>query len=76
MNKQESVAVGQAIVELFSLKQNKDTSRYNTTWGSKTVEGIGRCVERIVREAAHTIDTTEQPKQVYVIEPEDAVVHI
>lgn len=41
--------VGEQIIEMLSLTKNKN-GRYNTSWGDKTVEGLGRCAQRIVVE--------------------------
>ncbi len=45
--------MGRNMVDLFGLKPLKefeDSVRYDTSWGTKTLEGVGRCVLRIVRE--------------------------
>lgn len=45
------IKVGSEIINLLNLKplkSNKD--RYCTTWGDKTIQGIGACVLRIVEE--------------------------
>jgi len=42
-------ALGKAIVGLFDLRSDK-TGRYKTTWGTKTLEGLGRCIIRLVEE--------------------------
>lgn len=44
-----SVAVGQKISELLSLKFGKD-GRTKTTWGTKSIQGLGACITRIVEE--------------------------
>jgi hypothetical protein len=49
LSEQQARKVGEQIVEMLSLTKNKD-GRYNTSWGSKTVEGLGRCAQRIVVE--------------------------
>lgn len=46
----QAVIIGQRVVDMFGLKKN-DINRYKSDWGEKTIEGLGRCVERIVREA-------------------------
>jgi len=50
MTDEEAINVGNVIIQLFGLKVDKKTARVNTTWGDKTILGIGRCVERIVDE--------------------------
>lgn len=48
--------LGEKIVELFKLKKlRQDTNKYGisyykTSWGNKTLEGIGNCVFRLVEE--------------------------
>lgn len=53
MPEDKATIAGQAIVDLFGLKPlpNKDKTikQYHTTWGKKTLSGLGRCVERIAR---------------------------
>lgn len=44
-----SVAVGQKISELLELKFGKD-GRTKTTWGTKSIQGLGACITRIVEE--------------------------
>ena len=44
-----SVAVGQKVSELLNLKFGKD-GRTKTTWGTKSVQGLGACITRIVEE--------------------------
>ena len=49
----EYIKLGYAIVKLFDLKPIKkgsDKGRYNTTYGTKTVIGIGATVARILEE--------------------------
>lgn len=49
LSEQQARKVGEQIIEMLSLTKNKE-GRYNTSWGSKTVEGLGRCAQRIVVE--------------------------
>jgi hypothetical protein len=44
-----SVAVGQKISEFLALKFGKD-GRTKTTWGTKSIQGLGACITRIVEE--------------------------
>lgn len=46
----QAVIIGQRVVDMFGLKKN-DINRYKSDWGEKTIEGLGRCIERIVRES-------------------------
>ena len=46
----EARKVGERFVDMLGLTKNK-AGRYTTTWGDKTLEGLGRCVQRIVEEA-------------------------
>lgn len=43
-----AVTIGQRVAEFLNLKF-KD-SRTNTSWGTKSIEGLGKCIERIVEE--------------------------
>ena len=43
-----SVAIGYEVSNLLSLKFRD--GRTNTTWGTKTIQGLGACIERIVEE--------------------------
>lgn len=45
----QSENIGQAVIELLNLKLNKDTSRYDTSIGNKTVLGLGRTIKRIAQ---------------------------
>jgi hypothetical protein len=49
LSEQQARKVGEQIIEMLCLTKNKD-GRYNTSWGSKTVVGLGRCAQRIVVE--------------------------
>ena len=42
--------LGQELVYMFDLPR-LENGRYNTTWGDKTYEGLGRCVARLVQDA-------------------------
>jgi hypothetical protein len=46
--------LGKKVVELFNLKEDKsekyNPKRYKTSWGNKTMEGVGQCVFRLVEE--------------------------
>ena len=50
-----NVMVGQKIAELLGLKVNK-LGRMNTSWGTKTILGLGACIVRIVEESKATIN--------------------
>jgi len=47
---EKAVKIGQEVAKLLPLKFGKD-GRTQTSWGTKSLEGLGRCVERIVYEA-------------------------
>lgn len=51
-------AIGQAVGELLSVKFNKTDGRCKTSWGTKTVQGLGASIMRIVEE--HTDRLTEE----------------
>lgn len=46
------IAIGQKVLDLFRLSVGK-TGRINTTWGNKTVQGIGACIQRISEEQTY-----------------------
>lgn len=46
--------LGAGLAELLYLKKDRTTGRYATTYGTKSDEGLGRTVARIVREALDT----------------------
>ena len=50
LNEQQAKEIGERVAELFFLKPNKK-GEYETSWGSKTLVGLGRVIERIVRES-------------------------
>ena len=50
LTERQSVVAGQRIVEMLQLTKT-ESGRYNTTWGEKTVEGLGRCFQRVIEEA-------------------------
>lgn len=62
-----ALEVGKQIAELFNLKADKD-GRYNTSFGTKTAVGLGRCVERVMHDATmncdELLDKTEQQKAI------------
>ncbi len=43
------VAIGYEVSQLLNLKFGKD-GRTKTSWGTKSVEGLGACIQRIVEE--------------------------
>jgi len=47
-------AMGAAIADLLHLKKDRATGRFNTTYGTKSAEGLGRTVARVVREFNQT----------------------
>jgi hypothetical protein len=49
------VAIGQRVVELLNLKVGKELGQLKTTWGSKTVRGLGAVITRIVEEEEHRL---------------------
>lgn len=55
----QAARIGQQVANLFSLKAD-ERGRYETSWGSKTVEGIGRIVERIQKESL-IVDSVAKP---------------
>jgi hypothetical protein len=47
-------ALGNAIAELLHLKKERATGRFNTSYGTKSAEGLGRTVARIAHEFNQT----------------------
>jgi len=43
------VAIGYEVAQLLNLKFGKD-GRTKTSWGTKSVQGLGACITRIVEE--------------------------
>ena len=43
------VAIGYKVAQLLNLKFGKD-GRTKTSWGTKSVQGLGACITRIVEE--------------------------
>lgn len=43
------VAIGHEVSKLLNLKFGKD-GRTKTTWGTKSIQGLGACISRIVEE--------------------------
>lgn len=43
--------LGEGIAELLHLKKSREDGRYNTAFGTKSAEGLGRTVARIVKES-------------------------
>ena len=43
-------ALGAAIAELLHLKKSRTDGRYSTSYGTKSAEGLGRTVARLVHE--------------------------
>ena len=41
--------IGLQIIDFFQLDKNPD-GRYDTSWGDKTLEGLGASITRIVKE--------------------------
>ena len=44
------VAIGYEVSQLLSLKFSKAEGRTKTAWGTKSVQGLGACIARIVQE--------------------------
>lgn len=49
-----SVAIGYEVGRLLNLKFNK-TGKTNTYYGNKTIEGLGACIEEIVKDQTERI---------------------
>ena len=45
--KEKIESIGRSIVDLFDLKKNQSNGRYNTSWGDKSIYGLGSSVLRI-----------------------------
>lgn len=48
-NQELEVAIGHEVSKLLNLKFGKD-GRTNTSWGNKSIQGLGACITRIVEE--------------------------
>lgn len=44
-----NIAIGYEVAQLLGLKFGKD-GRTKTTWGTKSVQGLGACIARIIEE--------------------------
>ncbi len=44
-----NVAIGQKVAELLNLKFDK-SGRTKTTWGTKSIQGLGATITRIIEE--------------------------
>lgn len=52
------VAIGQRVAELLKIKVNK-LGLLNTSWGTKTIQGLGACILRIAEEEEENKRITE-----------------
>lgn len=55
-----AVAIGYEVAQLLNLKFNQPQARTKTEWGTKSVEGLGNCISRIVEEQTRRIKGEEQ----------------
>ena len=67
----EQLALGAAIVELLHLKAKG--GRFNTTYGTKTVQGIGATIERIYNEIKEQKGTANPDKISIIWSVEDVL---
>ena len=44
-----NIAIGYEVAQLLGLKFGKD-GRTKTTWGAKSIQGLGACISRIIEE--------------------------
>lgn len=44
-----NVAIGHEVAQLLNLKFGKD-GRTKTSWGTKSIQGLGACITRIIEE--------------------------
>lgn len=54
--KELNVAIGYEVSQLLNLKFGKD-GRTKTSWGTKSIEGIGACITRIVEEQTKRLNS-------------------
>jgi hypothetical protein len=54
--KELNVAIGYEVSQLLNLKFGKD-GRTNTSWGTKSIEGLGACITRIVEEQTKRLNS-------------------
>jgi hypothetical protein len=58
MNEEQYESLGLSLVNFLALKPNKETGRYDTEWGNKTLTGLGRCMERLMKSITPTEETS------------------
>ena len=49
-DEKEGIKRGDMIAEVLKLKRDRNTGRFNTTWGDKTSLGLFNTVKRLVEE--------------------------
>ena len=50
----EAAEAGEELVNFLNLRPGED-GLYKTMWGTKTLTGLGRCIERIVNRNIHPV---------------------
>lgn len=51
---EQAEQIGLEVIKLLNFKQTKEekaAGRYNTSWGSKTLKGLGLVIQRITEDA-------------------------
>lgn len=66
MSNQQAADLGRAVVEMYQLKpiknpnaRNSDVILYDTDFGPKTVEGIGRCLVHVLAKNGYMMRDAE-----------------
>lgn len=50
LTKEDLENIGQTVVDLLNLPKKRSNGRYNTSWGDKTLMGLGATIVRVVEE--------------------------
>ena len=53
LSEKQARKVGEQLIEMLNLTKNAN-GMYNTSWGNKTAEGLGRAVQRLLVESVNT----------------------
>lgn len=69
-----SVAIGQAIAERLNL--HNDHGLIRTTWGKKTIQGLGEMVLDIVRDEKNRLSDFPEPDYRKLLDECDTIFHV
>ena len=51
-----SVAIGYEVANLLNLSADKKTGYIKTAWGTKSIKGLGQCIQRIIEEQTNRLN--------------------